>query len=300
MTKRHLSFVVLIVCCFVLLNRVDGSRILVAAPYGTKSHQNMFIPLVKELAHRDHHITVITNYATPDFKKMDNEIREIIIDELAIEMSAFISNMFDYVLSPWTLKSIQETMEMMSASVAIFQDKVADATFDDPRVRDLIVNEKFDIVLISEASGIFGLPFAWQYKAPYIMLSPNVLFLGRATDLGDDEHYSYVPYIMSSYSDKMSFYQRTMNFILSKFGAAFAPFIYPKIWSSIEEKHLFNQLPDYHEMNKNISIILTNTHPSFSYPRTLPPQVIEVGGLHCRPAKPLSKVLITIVCCKNS
>ena len=288
--KNKYLLCLLHLCVIILFDGVNGSRILVAAPYGTKSHQNMFIPLVKELARRDHHITVITNYATPDFKKMDNHIREIIIDKLAIDMSAFISNMFDYVLSPWTLKSIQETMEMISTSAAIFKDKVADATFDDPRVRDLIANEKFDIVLISEASGIFGLPFAWQYNAPYIMLSPNVLFLGRATDLGDDEHYSYVPYIMSSYSDKMSFYQRTMNYLLSKFGAAFAPFIYPKIWSSIEEKRLFNQLPDYEEMNKNISIILTNTHPSFSYPRTLPPQVVEVGGLHCRPAKPLPKV----------
>ena len=292
MRLKYFSFFVLLVSCVTWTN---GSRILVVAPYGTKSHQNMFVPLVKELAHHNHHVTVITNYATADFKKMDKTIREIVIEELAVDISLFISNMFDYALSPWTLKSIQETMEMMSASISLFQDKVADATFNDPRVRDLIANDKFDLVIISETSSIFGYPFASKYKVPYIVLSPNVLFPGRATDLGDDEHYSYVPYIQTSYSDKMNFYQRTMNTMITKLVLAFNPWVYPKIWSRIKGKGLFDQLPaDYEEMAKNISVILINTHPSFSYPRTLPPQVIEVGGLHCRTAKPLPAVYIYI------
>nr|CAH0103720.1 unnamed protein product [Daphnia galeata] len=42
-------------------------------------------------------------------------------------------------------------------------------------------------------------------------MSPNVLFPGRAALLGDDEHYSYIPFIMSSYTDQMTLTQRLGN-----------------------------------------------------------------------------------------
>ena len=297
MSKMILSFNIKIVTLLMLSSAIscsEGARILVVGPYGTKSHQNMFVPLVKELGRHNHQLTVITNYPTtagPPAHNSNNNIREIVIDQLAVDMSTMISNMFDYVTSPWTLKSLKETIDMMSAGISLFRDKLVDATFDDPQVRHLIANGKFDLILISEASSIFGYPFAVQFKAPYIMLSPNVLFAGRATQLGDDEHFSYVPFLFSSYSDKMTFYQRTMNTIFSSLFNQMVPWSFPIIWSIIQEKRLFNNIPsDYEEMYTNISLILTNTHPSFSYPRTLPPQVIEVGGLHCRPGKPIPKV----------
>ena len=276
----------------------NASRILVAAPSGTKSHQNMFVPLVKELARRGHHVTVISNYAASDFRNSPETIREIIIDKLALDVSIF-PNMFEYMLSPWSIETVKETIAMMATTSSLSRDVAPDAIFDDPQVRDLIANDKFDLVLISEASSIFGYQFGWHFKTPIIACSPNALMPGRATQLGDDEHYSYVPFIMSSYSDKMTLYQRTMTLIFSKFFSAVFFRHYPEIWSKVEAKKLFNQLPPFEEMAKNVSIFFTNTHPSFSYPRTLPPQVIEVGGLHCRPARPLPKVfyLISILIC---
>ena len=268
---------------------VEGSRILVAAPFGTKSLQNIFVPLVKELARRGHHITVISNYAaTYDGDDISN-IREIIIDQLALEMSAY-PNIFEYLLSPWSLETIRKTIEMLSATSRITREVAPHATFDDPRVRDLVANDKFDLVFISEASPVLGYQFAWHFKAPMIASSPNVLIPGRATQLGDDEHYSYVPFLMSSYSDRMTLYQRTINVLFSKLFVTFFTWNYPEMWSKIEAKGLFNQLPSYEEIAKNVSLVFTNTHPSFSYPRALPPQVIEIGAMHCRPAKLLPKV----------
>jgi glucuronosyltransferase len=102
---------------------------------------------------------------------------------------------------------------------------------------------------------------------------------------------------MSSYSDMMTLYAMTIITIISTMFNAFVPRSYPEIWSNIKGKDLFHQpLPsNYEEMVKNISAVFINTHPSFSYPRTLPPQVIETGGIHCRPGKSLPKVLLTIL-----
>ena len=157
MNKFRLLFVAVLIS--VTTAAVEGSRILVAAPFGTKSLQNIFVPLVKELARRGHHITVISNYAASDFNKVDDEdslnIREIIIDQLALDTSAY-PNIFEYLLSPWSLETIRKTIEMLSASNGLVLQVAPHAIFDVRRVRDLLANDKFDLVIVSEASPVLG------------------------------------------------------------------------------------------------------------------------------------------------
>lgn len=105
--------------------------------------------------------------------------------------------------------------------------------------------------------------------------------------LGDDENYSYVPFFMSSLTDKMSLMERTENFISSKISSYFFHDFHLNTMESIFRQFVDQNAPSFVEMEKNISLVFINTHSSFTYPRSLPPQVIEVVGLVCRPAKPL-------------
>lgn len=41
------------------------------------------------------------------------------------------------------------------------------------------------------------------------------------------------------------------------------------------------------ELEKNVSLVLVNSHYSLGQPRPLMPNVVEVGAMHCRPAQPL-------------
>lgn len=41
------------------------------------------------------------------------------------------------------------------------------------------------------------------------------------------------------------------------------------------------------EVEKNVSMVLVNSHYSLGHPRPLMPNVVEVGAMHCRPARPL-------------
>lgn len=47
-------------------------------------------------------------------------------------------------------------------------------------------------------------------------------------------------------------------------------------------------LPSVEELYRNISMIFTNTHRSTSKPRPQMPGIINVGGAHIKPPKPLS------------
>lgn len=47
-------------------------------------------------------------------------------------------------------------------------------------------------------------------------------------------------------------------------------------------------MPSVGELAKNTSVLLVNQHYSLSGPKPLPPNVIELGGLHIQKSKPLS------------
>lgn len=49
-------------------------------------------------------------------------------------------------------------------------------------------------------------------------------------------------------------------------------------------------IPDVAELAKKISLLLLNQHFSFSGPRPLSAQLIEIGGVHIKDTKPLSPV----------
>ena len=265
----------------------EGSRILVSAPFGPKSHQNMFVPLIKELSNKGHNITVLSNYESSELLNISN-IRFITVHELAIDLKR-LPNIFETILDPdyWELtKSAYNTFFYeMAESITM--------TFDHPGIRQLLSNpdEKFDLVLMSHAASLASLPMVWHFKAPMISMSPNILFPGTSTALGDDEHDSYAPFMLSSFTDRMTLSERTMNFMITRAFIYFASrWHFATSRSYAKRTGLIPDCPPLEEIERNMSLVFINSHPAFSYPRALPPQVIEIGAMHCRPAKPLLSV----------
>lgn len=56
------------------------------------------------------------------------------------------------------------------------------------------------------------------------------------------------------------------------------------------QKRFGNGIPDVAHIAKNMSLVLVNQHYSFTGPKPLSSQLIEVGGLHLKPLKPIPKV----------
>jgi len=270
---------------------VAGSKILLSAPFGPKSHQNMYIPLIGELAKRGHHVTFITNYESSELKKLSN-VRQIVFPQLAIDMNK-MPNSFNHLLSQDLFK-----FEAITFLVNIFwtmMKETLEAVYSHQDIKEMMSNEAFDLVMMSSRYSPAGLPFAWHFKAPIIQISPGPLDAGTASLLGDDENYSYVPFLMTSFSDKMSLKERTINFLISKF-FEFMMSLQKSMLLPIAREKFFPNLPPFDEIEKETALILINSHPTFSYPRTLAPQFIEVGGPHCRPPNQLDPVRLSLMC----
>ena len=281
---------VLLLLMMVLLNVVQGSRILVVAPHGTKSHHGMLVPIVAELARRGHQLTFINNYIADALQNVEN-VTDLIIDEMKIDPTQFPR--FDEIISPPSLINKMRLAYRTISVISKAPTRTAKLVFDDPRVRNLLIdNHQFDLLIISEANPFIGYAMAWHFKAPFILISPNTLIPGRAESLGDDEHYSYYPVFSTRFTDKMKLAERILNLITGKiFEWIHSVGPGPTVRSIVQKKGIPN-CPPMHEIGKDVSLIFTYSHPTFTYSRTLPPKIVEIGGLHCRPAKPLKPVRI--------
>ena len=202
-----------IITVFTLFWFCDGARILISAPCGTKSHQNTFGALTKELVRRHHHVTVVSNYANAELQKLQ-DVHEIILDELKIDISIFPDVFAALKMS--AIDRIKQWVNLIQLGLR-YSTKIVEKTYKDPRIINLIGHDQFDLVLVSHACGVNGYPLAWHFQAPSIVVSPNVMFPGMANTLGDSDHTEHVPMLFSSYSDRMNVLERLINTVTSDF-----------------------------------------------------------------------------------
>ena len=66
-------------------------------------------------------------------------------------------------------------------------------------------------------------------------------------------------------------------------------FVFPRIQPRIDR--FFPNSPPLSELKMNISAAFANTHPALSYPREMPPGAVELGAIHCRPARLLPRYM---------
>ena len=281
-------------CCrFLLLclcfSNGESHRILAVMPFSSTSHKNSLVPLISGLANRGHQLVFITGSRTEQLQKNPN-VREIVVD-LKV---GFTTNMKQEDVKNSFFEGIIEnplkTRWNFLLSFSGVPQITMNTTFSDPQVQDLLANDNFDLVLISMVCPACGYPFAWHFQSPFISISPNVVFAGMASVMGDSEHSEYIPLMFSTLTDRMNLLERAYNTLLDYIFIQLPKYVY--VYSSYDRviHRYFPNFPSVLEAERNTSLLFTNTHPSINYPRTSPPGIIEVGALHCRPAKSLPNV----------
>ena len=162
----------LVILFLLSFSAVDCSRILFAVPFSlTRSHQNSFIPLIKALAERDHHVTLITNFYVKDFE-LNANIQQIEIQALKVQKSMF-NNLFKNAIGKDgsfydnILSQIDSFKKLVQMSL-----NIAKAMYSDPQVVQIIKDGSFDMVVVSQFFGIPVFPLAWHFNATLTTISP--------------------------------------------------------------------------------------------------------------------------------
>lgn len=264
-----------------LISNLESARILGIFSTPSFSHQVVYHALVKDLAARGHHLTILTT----DVMKIENSnVTQIDLHDA-------------YNLCPETsfvkLKKDERPVGETFHNFLSFTCKVFDQQLSHPEVKRLIEkkdNQTFDVLIVELLVFNPMLVFAEVYDCPIIGISSCDVSSSTYAMFGNEINPAIHPDIIFTYlHGQLTFGERwkslkhNLNFFPSlQYIATVADQIIHHFPKNENELNLENFLA------KRFSLLLLNTHPALDNIRPLLPNTIQLGFLHIEPPKPLA------------
>jgi glucuronosyltransferase len=278
-------FIVFLASNFLLLpsSPVHGARILFIAPLSSKSENNMFIPLARELAVRGHSITYVGS-TKPNLKM--NNLREIAPIE-PLDISDFDASSANPIES--RRKAKQNPIAWLATYDFSFIYDGCRKVYENAEFQSLY-RESFDLLIIKAGLNNCFDGLVTKFGAPFILMSGFPVDGSVSKLVGLRMPSSFVPNPFLEFTDRMSFGERFSNTLFNWLFDLIYTQLMPSDNEAIYRHYLGRDYPSMMEIERNVSLVLSNSHPAVTTVRPLLPVIVEVGGLHCVKAKPLSNV----------
>lgn len=145
------------------------------------------------------------------------------------------------------------------------------------------------MVIIDSIFPDCALGLAAVLRAPVMYFNTMTNLLDTIALTGSPAPWSITPNFALPFTNRMSFLQRVGNAAMHSLAKALQSIVTFACHHLIQ-KHLSKEIPHPQELAKNVSVVLQNGHVTVSHAQPFLPNVIEVGGVHCRPSKPLPEV----------
>lgn len=257
----------------------ESARILGIFPTPSISHQIVFHALVRDLAVRGHHLTVLTT----DTMNIDNPN----VTEINIHDSYEVCKDINFV----DLKeSGNDEATVMSAFMPVLF-KVVDKQLSHPAVKNIITkahNETFDVVIIEQLIFPSTLAFAEIYDCPVIGITSFDALTPAHQAIGNEANPVIHPEFFFPYTHgKLTFWERwkSLKFYLRQFFIQIDT--YDREFTLQIHKHFPMVKASIRSMSKRVQLTFTNTHPAMGFIRPILPNTIQLGFMHIEPPKPL-------------
>ncbi|XP_066242117.1 UDP-glucuronosyltransferase 2B31-like isoform X1 [Saccopteryx leptura] len=257
------------------------------------SHWINMKTILDELVQRGHEVTVLTSSASilVDPNKPSAIKFEIYPTSLTKEdMEVF----FMQIINKWTdlprdtFWAYFSQLQELFGECSDFLEKVCKSVVFNRKLMTKLQESKFDVIL-ADAIGFCGELLAELLEIPLVYslrFSPGDNLEKRSGGLPFIP--SYVPVILSELSDRMTFMERVKNMIYVLYFDFWFEAFNQKKWDEFYSKVLGRPTTFYELMSK-AEMWLIRTYWDFEFPRPFLPHFEFVGGLHCKPAKPLPK-----------
>jgi glucuronosyltransferase len=259
------------------VKNVEGAKILAVSFMSSKSHKILYEPLLRELARRGHEVTALSPVASKEEKNFKNVL-------LPDKESGGGPNFFDLklIMPAW----VEAVFNPFLLIATMLPGRCLDC-YKLPQVQE-VLKEKWDLVFfvpfINEC--VYGL--VHKLNTTTVLFTTTSIFPWIADNLGAPNPPSHVSSLLVGYDQKMHFGQRLFNFVRVIYDwAIFNLYYVPKMENVYRTALGDPTIPGIKEIERNASIVLSASHISFSPPRPLLPDMIEVGGMHLVPPKPV-------------
>lgn len=264
--KILLSIILLFAACDQFTN---GYRILGVFPVPGKSHWVMMEQLMKALAERGHQVDVVTHFLQ---NKPVPNYREISIEGRS---PSAVNNMTATQVKLFGTINIKMLMHMAGSEVCKLMET--------PELQDLINNPPsdppYDLVITELFAAPCYLAFGRHLNITMIAAMTSVFQDWISGSTGYPHNPAYVPTFISTFGQKMNFWERLQNFLLTNIIAAKYSY-YSNFQTEMTNKIFGMELSSIEELYEDISLILVNSHHTLHGVRPTTPSVVEVAGLH--------------------
>ncbi|XP_049767656.1 UDP-glycosyltransferase UGT5-like [Schistocerca cancellata] len=268
--------------CVLFASHVDTANVLALFPLPARSHWFSLKPLLTGLSQRGHNITLLITELEEDIPENWDVFRiPAVLPTILITQNTMI------------LRSIRgKKLYDMFLDIGI---EMCENLLRQEAVQKLmnIKEEKFDLLVMEYffMNDCF-LGFSHKFNVPVVALSSVGGFHWVTDAVGELSTPSYIPDIFSDFTDHMTFWQRLENTV----ALTYARYVYnyhflPKMDEIVKENFKDPAMPPLSALRANTSLIIVQSHVSFSYPRPHLPNVIETGGMHIQQPKALPQDL---------
>ncbi|XP_040181871.1 UDP-glucuronosyltransferase 2A1-like isoform X1 [Rana temporaria] len=256
--------------------------------------------ILENLAHKGHEVTVLVNSAnlimdTSKTSALKFEVFPVAFSRTRNEklLEEFL-RLWIYDLPNMSYWEFFTRMKKAMADSLEVQLLVCDGIIKNKEMLRKLKDEKFDVLvadplapcgeLIAE---IIGVPFVYSFR--FSMANIIERLCGQ-----QPMPFSYVPAIMTEFTDRMSFIERLRNTIFYLSQDALFYSVLSSSWDAYYSEAL-GRPTTFCEIMGKAEIWLIRTYWDFEYPRPILPNFEYVGGLHCKPAKPLPEGMEKLV-----
>ncbi|XP_021946508.1 UDP-glucuronosyltransferase 2A3 [Folsomia candida] len=282
MKTSILFLITALLCTF-----TNSEKILVLSFFASKSHKITYMPLLEALAAKGHQVTMITCV------KPDKEIKNL-KEVYTFDVQTELFDKFD------ALKLKQENKSFNPLEMIGHFQEGCFTTYQLPQVKE-VISQEYDLVFMQPAMNECALGIVHKMKAPLVIFMPASVPSFIAARIGNPLPPSFVPHIMLGYSPTMTFYERFINFGMNVVYDVGIWLIYDPAMESVYRKEFGDEtIPSLATILGNASLILSNGHFSITGPKPYLPDIIDVGGIHSKPAKKLPEELEKFVTKKGS
>lgn len=170
-------------------------------------------------------------------------------------------------------------------------NKFSEAVFLEESVQNLLHSgETFDMVIVEQFFNEAHKGFANHLNASLVVLSTIGASIWTNHLVGNPNTLSYMSDFLLGYSSHMSFSERITNTIFVLFETIYFNLFFFKQQNNMLQKYIPNS-PNIYEVMRNTSLILLNSHVSYSPIKPHVPNMVEVGGFHIKESEGLPQDL---------
>ncbi|XP_004478398.2 UDP-glucuronosyltransferase 2B31 [Dasypus novemcinctus] len=264
------------------------------------SHWINLKTVLDELVQRGHEVTVLKPLASilidsnePSALKFEAYSSSLTKDDMEILFTQWFKR-WAYDLPKDTLWTYFSSVQEISWEYSDYNKKLCEDAVFNKKLMTKLQESRFDLVL-ADAIGLCGELLAEILNIPF-------LYIVRFTPGYTLEKYSgglplppsYVPVVLSELCDRMTFMERVKNMIYMLYFDFWFQAFNEKKWNQFYSEVLGRPTTLYEMMGK-AEMWLIRTYWDLEFPRPLLPHFDFVGGLHCKPAKPLPKEMEAFV-----